>query len=189
MSRGLITAIHNNIPHNISPLINSSSNWQSITIEITVFKSGPYQLINTDVSPIIQQATNTYKHYLIAGDLNANTATWGSKKTRPGQHVQQQIIDCDAILLNDPEVPNTVYGSTLNLVIASPEEVHMNSSSHHPNAKETAPWRDRPLTIIIENKISKTQDPQGAFTEASERICSLNRHRAAINIYIDASVH
>ena len=125
VSRGLITAIHNNIPHNTSPLINSSSDWQSITTEITGFKSGPFQLINTYVSPNhlydIQQATNSYKHYLITGDLNANTTTWGSKNTRPGQHLQQQISDCDAILLNDPKVPTTVYGSTLDLAIASPE--------------------------------------------------------------------
>jgi hypothetical protein len=125
VSRGLITAIHNNIPHNTSPLINSSSDWQSITTEITGFKSGPFQLINTYVSPNhlydIQQATNSYKHYLITGDLNANTTTWGSKNTRPGQHLQQQISDCDAILLNDPKVPTTLYGSTLDLAIASPE--------------------------------------------------------------------
>jgi ribonuclease HI len=60
---------------------------------------------------------------------------------------------------------------------------------HPPKAKETAPWRDHPLTIIIENNISKTQNLLGAFTEATDRIASLNRHRAAINIYTDASVH
>ena len=125
VSQGLITAIHNNIPHNTSPLIYSSSDWQSITIELTGFKNGPLKVINTYVSPThlydIQHATNTYKHYLISGDLNANTATWGSKNTKPGLHLQQQISDCDAILLNDPKVPTSTYGSTLDLAIASPE--------------------------------------------------------------------
>ncbi|KAK2152473.1 hypothetical protein LSH36_327g01007 [Paralvinella palmiformis] len=59
---------------------------------------------------------------------------------------------------------------------------------HPPDAKETAPLRDYPLTIIIVNRKSKTQDPQGAFTEASDRVSSLYRHQAAINIYTDASV-
>ena len=57
---------------------------------------------------------------------------------------------------------------------------------HPPDAKETASWRDCPLTIIIVNK--KIKNPQGAFTEASDRISSLIRHQAAINIYTDASV-
>ena len=50
---------------------------------------------------------------------------------------------------------------------------------HPPDAKETAPWREYPLTIIIVNRKSKTQDPQGAFTEASDRISPLNRDQAA----------
>jgi len=58
-----------------------------------------------------------------------------------------------------------------------------------PKATEIAPWRDRPLNIVIENKTSKTQDPQKAFVDASDRITSLNRHRPSINIYTDASVH
>jgi len=59
---------------------------------------------------------------------------------------------------------------------------------HPPETKENAPWHDCPLIISIENKKSKTQDPQGAVTEASYRISSLNRHQAVINIYTDASV-
>ena len=59
---------------------------------------------------------------------------------------------------------------------------------HPPDAKETAPWRDYPLTIIIVNKTSKTQDPQGTFTEASDRISSMNRDQAAINIYTEIPV-
>jgi len=48
---------------------------------------------------------------------------------------------------------------------------------HPPDTKETASWRDYPLTIIIVNKKSKTQDPQRAFTDGSDRISSLKETR------------
>ena len=41
------------------------------------------------------------------------------------------------------------------------------------------------VTILTENKTSNIQAPKMAFTEASNRISSLNRQWAAINIYID----
>lgn len=125
VARGLITAIRSDIPHNPIPCLTSSSHWETLTVELQGFNNGSMHLVNTYVSPThlfdMKEAISNFKNFLLLGDFNANSEIWGSHHTKPGQHLQEQLINSTAVMLNEPNVPTSIYGSTLDLAIASPQ--------------------------------------------------------------------
>ena len=140
VDRGLITAVRADVPHVPIPKYTTNKDWESLTITVQGFKNTTLDLINTYVSPKhlfdLDQATAGSENFLLAGDLNANSDVWGSSNTIPGQHLLDQLNRSESIIINDPKVPTTVYGSTLDLVIVSPQ---LFSATHwHQNESLTS---------------------------------------------------
>ena len=122
---GLITAVRADIPHDPTPIFTTNTDWETLTITLQGFNNTTINLINTYVRPKhllnLDEAISGANNFLLAGDLNANSDVWGSANTRSGRHLLDQLNTSNYILINDPKVPTTTYGSTLDLVIVSPQ--------------------------------------------------------------------
>ena len=115
VERGLITAVITDVPHVQTPKSTENKDWETLTITVQRFNNTTLDMINTFVYP-----SHLFDlDILIAGYLNANSHIWGWSNIIPGLHLLDQLNRSESIVINDPNVPTTVYGSTLDLLIVS----------------------------------------------------------------------
>ena len=121
--RGMIMAIKSTIPH--EPALNENP---KLTTEIQRIKlttvPGSLEVINLYTSPkhntelgnIIPNGS-----YIMAGDFNARNEAWGRITNQQGLHLQSEIMNHRYVLLNTTHDQTTIYNTTIDLAITSPD--------------------------------------------------------------------
>jgi len=124
VSQGMITAVRQGIPHTFrSQNTNDYTEFQILTLHAD--KNKDHTFINLYTSPRhhtnILELTEPHPSHLVMGDFNAHHSAWGHYTSSTGSTLMNQLIDSHSAVINEPHVPTTVHGSTIDLAISSPD--------------------------------------------------------------------
>ena len=123
---GTVIAIRQDVPHDPTKTIKTHrNNMEIVSVQITTQENKNITVNNVYTRPKnntdfqLIPTNNTYT--ITVGDFNTDTSIWGKTTTIYGEHFLQEVNQTKQIIINQEKTPTTIYGSTLDYALVSPD--------------------------------------------------------------------